>query len=125
MANMNATDGSLQLGSELIAVPLTAISQLWFGEYLLLWRPQISAVKSFYPGIRDPDVVWIRESLATIQGNTVRSNDTDLFDDSLEEQVRTYQIKRHLNADGLVGQQTQIAINTDLGIDAPRLVRTN
>lgn len=125
MANMNATDGILQLGSELIAVPLTAISQLWFGEYLLLWRPQISAVKSFYPGIRDPDVVWIRESLATIQGNTVRSNDTDLFDDSLEEQVRTYQIKRHLNADGLVGQQTQIAINTDLGIDAPRLVRTN
>lgn len=125
MANMNATDGSLQLGSELIAVPLTAISHLWFGEYLLLWHPQISAVKSFYSGVRDPDVVWIRESLATIQGNTVQSNNTDLFDDSLEEQVRAYQIKRHLNADGLVGQQTQIAINTDLGINAPRLVRAN
>ena len=37
-----------------------------------------------------------------------------------------YQRERRLNVDGLVGKQTQISINTDLGAaDRPRLVRAN
>ncbi len=51
---------------------------------------------------------------------------SDLFDERLEESVREYQRDRRLTVDGLVGQQTQIAMNTDLGAqDRPRLARVN
>ncbi len=125
MAGMQADEANLEIGGEVIAVPLTAVSQLWYGEYLLLWKPQIEEVKSFYPGMTDPDVMWIRKSLATIQGSMVEPVNSEIFDEQLEARVREYQVERHLNADGLVGQQTQIAINSDLGIDTPRLVRAN
>ena len=107
-------------------VPTEQLSDYWFGEYLLLWRPQIGVVKSFFPGMRDPDVRWIRESLNTIQGTTVVAEGSDLFDETLEAQVREYQKERRLTVDGLVGQQTQIAMNTDLGAEnRPRLARAN
>ena len=125
MAGLDGMNANLRIGGELVTVPLTAISQLWFGEYLLLWKPQIDAVKSFYPGMRDPDVAWIRNSLAAIQGVEIATDNSDFFDAALEARVREYQIAKHLNADGLVGQQTQIAINSDLGIEAPRLTRAN
>ena len=125
LETLNGSDANLKLGDELVALPLTMVAQLWFGEYLLLWRPQIDEMKSFYPGMRDPDVAWIRKSLSTILGNAIEAAEDDYFDENLEASVREYQIAKHLNADGLVGQQTQIAINSDLGIDAPRLIRAN
>ncbi len=125
LAALNGSDASIKLGDELVSVPLTTVAQLWFGEYLLLWRPQIDADKSFYLGMRDPDVAWLRNSLSTILGNAIETTEADYFDENLEQSVREYQIARYLTADGLVGQQTQIAINSDLGVDAPRLIRAN
>ena len=92
---------------------------------MLLWKSQIGSVKSFYPGMRDPGIPWLRESLAEIQGNPIDPMDSDYFDENLEARVRDYQVAKRLNVDGLVGQQTQILINSDLGAQAPRLVRAN
>jgi murein L,D-transpeptidase YcbB/YkuD len=76
--------------------------------------------------MRHADVKWLRESLATIQGEPVAPMDSDLFDQNLESRVRNYQRERRLTVDGLVGYQTQIAINTDLSSgDRPRLARAN
>jgi len=116
----------LTIGNNQHRVPTAALDDYWFGEYLLLWRPQIGVVKSFFPGMRDPDVRWIRESLNAIHGTPVVAEGSDLFDESLEAQVREYQKERRLTVDGLVGQQTQIAMNTDLGAEnRPRLARVN
>jgi general secretion pathway protein A len=116
---------TISLAGEIYEVSVTELNLMWYGEYLLLWKPQIGTVKSFYPGMRDPDVPWLRKSLSTIQGTSIDPMDSDFFDDNLEAHVRDYQIARRLNVDGLVGQQTQILINTDLGLSAPRLVRAN
>ena len=51
--------------------------------------------------------------------------DSEYFDKNLEARVKDYQIEHRLNVDGLVGQQTQILINSDLGAQAPRLARAN
>jgi general secretion pathway protein A len=116
----------LTIGKKDYRVPLSELGDYWFGEYLLLWRPQIGVVKSFYPGMRDADVRWIRESLGSIQGTAVAPIGSDLFDETLEARVRDYQRDRRLTVDGLVGQQTQIAMNTDLGAEnRPRLSRVN
>jgi general secretion pathway protein A len=99
---------------------------MWYGEFMLLWKPQIGGLKSFYPGMRDPDVGWLRTSLAQILGTNITAPaDADYFDADLEARVRDYQVARRLHVDGLVGQQTQILINSDLGVQSPRLVRAN
>lgn len=114
----------INIAGQQFNISIDELNRSWYGEYLLLWRPQIGQVKSFIPGMRDPDVTWLRESLAAIQGEPAVSDSADHYDAELEERVRDYQKTKRLNVDGLVGQQTQIAINTDLGLeDTPTLAR--
>lgn len=122
---LDADTAQIRIGTNSYAVGVSELSKLWYGEYLLLWRPQISTVKAFVPGMEDPDVAWLRQSLATIQGRPIDPMNSTVFDAELEARVRDYQIDRRLLVDGKVGQQTQILMNTDLDIGAPRLVRPN
>jgi general secretion pathway protein A len=117
---------SIALADDVYEVDATELSDYWFGEYLLLWKPQINNLKQFVPGMRDADVRWLRQSLAEIQGKPLEPMDSDLFDQDLEARVRDYQRQRRLTIDGLVGYQTQIAINSDLStLPGPRLVWAN
>jgi general secretion pathway protein A len=115
----------LKFGARDYPVATEDLAKFWYGEYLLLWRPQIGQVKSFFPGMRDQHVRWIRESLAAIQGEPVVPMGSDLYDEALEERVRNYQRERRLTVDGLVGHRTQIAINSEITADRPRLTRVN
>jgi len=124
LQQLGAGDAVILVGDRGYRVQLSDLSQYWFGEYLLLWRPQMATVKSFFRGMTDPDVLWLRESLAAIQGRPIEPMDSDYFDEELEARVRDYQINRRLTVDGTVGQQTQILMNSDLEIGAPQLMAT-
>ncbi|MEM8982046.1 MAG: AAA family ATPase [Pseudomonadota bacterium] len=116
---------TLRIGDRTIDVTQSAVSDLWFGESLLLWRPPNGEAKSFVPGMNDPGIQWLRQSLATIQLGPVENPDSTVYDRSLEQRVREYQRTRRLKVDGVVGQQTQIIINSDLGLDGiPRLTNS-
>jgi general secretion pathway protein A len=102
------------------------LARFWFGEYLLLWQPQTAVVTAFLPGMRDPGVRWLRDSLAVIQGSPVEPADSELYDDNLADRVRDYQRDRQLPIDGIAGHATQAAINSEVGSgDMPRLAQTN
>jgi general secretion pathway protein A len=102
------------------------LARFWFGEYLLLWRPQTGEVDAFLPGMRDPGVRWLRDSLAVIQGSPVEPADSELYDDTLASRVRDYQRDRQLPVDGIAGLATQAAINTEVSSgDMPRLAQTD
>jgi general secretion pathway protein A len=75
--------------------------------------------------MQDADIVWLRESLALIQGSPVEPMGSEYFDDVLQARVREYQVSRSLTADGMAGPKTQILMNADLGIEAPRLNGSN
>lgn len=126
LSGLGEQQATLTIGEQEYRVPLAELDRYWFGEYLLLWRPVAGEVKAYFPGMRDPGVRWIREALAAIQGRPATPMGSDLFDEALAERVREYQRQRRLTVDGLVGQQTQIAMITDLGAgDQPRLTRVN
>jgi general secretion pathway protein A len=126
LAGLSGDAAIIDIAGREYRVSAAELEQFWSGEYLLLWRPQTAAVKSFFPGMRDPDVRWLRESLAIIQGEPVAPMDSDLYDTELEARVRAYQRDRHLTANGLAGHETQAAIIADLpAADTPRLVRVN
>jgi general secretion pathway protein A len=126
LAALGPRSAAIDIGGTSYRVANSELEQLWFGEYLLLWRPGTSGVKSFLPGMRDPDVRWLRESLARIQGKPVEPMDSDLFDENLAARVRDYQRDRGLPVDGMAGHATQVAISSDLGGgDMPRLAQAN
>ena len=90
---------------------------------MLLWKPPNGSVVSLRSGVRDPNVVWLRQSLASID-DRYRADplDSDYFDDGLAERVRDFQRDNRLGVDGLAGQQTQIIINSLLALEGtPRL----
>ncbi len=126
LESMTEGVGTIDIGSNTFAVAPDNLAAYWSGEYLLLWRPQIGEWKAFYPGMRDLQVTWLRESLAAIQGRPIEPMNSDHYDQNLETRVKDYQRSRHLDVDGLVGQQTQIVINSDLGTSGiPKLATAN
>ncbi|MBT8098379.1 MAG: peptidoglycan-binding protein, partial [Gammaproteobacteria bacterium] len=103
--------------------PIDAISDLWFGQFLLIWRPANGSSASLLPGMRSPQVLWLRQSLAEIDSRyRTGAPDSDVYDAELERQVRSFQRDHRLMVDGLAGRQTQIIINSLLApADVPRL----
>jgi len=123
LESLGTSDAMITIGDQTYRVELNDLSRYWFGEFVLLWRPQIASVKAFFPGMSDPDVTWLRESLAAIQGQPIDPMDSSFFDAELEARVRDYQINRRLGVDGTVGMQTQIVMNSDLNIGSPKLLK--
>ena len=102
--------------------PVREVSALWFGEFALLWQP--AGPTTLAPGMNDPGVRWLRESLAAID-TRYRTDPVDplLFDATLESRVRAFQRDHRIDVDGLAGSQTQIMINSLLAFDGtPRLL---
>jgi general secretion pathway protein A len=126
LSGLNDSVAVMVIGDESYEVSVSELDDFWFGEYLLLWRPQSGQVKEYYPGMRDAGIKWLRNSLAEIQGEPVAPTDSDVYDAELEARVREYQRDRRLSVDGLVGYRTQIMINTDLSnVEKPRLARAD
>ncbi len=113
---LGAETADLTITGRVYTVELDELSQYWHGDHLMLWRPGIWAQEFLAPGMQDDSVKWLRENLARIQGEPLADPDSELFDQALAERVRTYQRDRRLTVDGIVGTQTQIAMNTDLAI---------
>ena len=112
----------LAIGTRTFSVGMEELSQFWFGDHLLLWRPGAWAKQILVPGIQDDSVLWLRESLALIGNTPLADPESEFYDDALADLVRNYQRERRLTVDGIVGTQTQILMNSDLAIgDTPLL----
>lgn len=126
LASLDGEKGELALGETRIIHSIEEISKLWFGEYLLIWRPPNGDARAIKPGMRNENVRWLRQSLAAIdtdyEPEVTASTELDYFDRELEERLRDFQRQHRLKVDGLAGQQTQIIINSSLAPDGkPRL----
>ena len=113
----------LSIGGVAVTHPLAEVSDMWFGEFLLLWRPPLGSPEPLGPGSAGPAVAWLRDSLAAIDDRYRSANPaSELFDADLAARVRAFQQDNRLDVDGIAGHQTQIIINTLLEPDgAPRL----
>ena len=99
------------------------ITDVWFGQFMLLWRPPTGTAIALGPGSEGDDVAWLRNSLAAIDGSYASTDSqSEVFDAELEQLVMSFQRDHRLDVDGLAGQQTQIIINSLLAVEGtPRL----
>jgi general secretion pathway protein A len=112
----------IELGGTTHDIGIGELSRYWFGDFVMLWRPGTSQVKSLSPGMHGADVRWLRESLQHVRGEHSDGPVSDVFDADLASLVRDFQRQHRLTVDGIAGVQTQIALASAVaGSDAPLL----
>jgi len=104
-------------------VSTAALSDYWFGQFIMIWRPATGVDQSVGPGMRHDNVRWLRQSLANLNSDYQPVDlNSAFFDEALKEQVIEFQRRHRLEADGLAGEKTQVIINSLLAPDGtPRL----
>ncbi|MDH5648657.1 MAG: AAA family ATPase [Gammaproteobacteria bacterium] len=110
LTSLEADNATLNVGGKQYIFPLTAISPYWYGKYLLMWRPQSRVEGILRTGTHGASVIWLREALAHYLGRPLE-NQSDVFDETLESQVRLFQKENNLVPDGVVGQITLMRLN--------------
>ena len=98
------------LGKQSVEVSLDDLNAAWTGEMLLFWQLETERVQ-LQPGHRGPDIIWLRERLAEMMGKPLPARVRDRYDDDLKQQVAQFQKARGLDADGIAGVRTRIALS--------------
>jgi general secretion pathway protein A len=96
-------------------VPVAELADYWFGEFLVLWRPQNGELRPLRAGMRGDDVRWLRQGLEHLHGLPASTETGDVFDAELERLVEDFQRSRRLAVDGVAGLQTLLVLDSALG----------
>jgi general secretion pathway protein A len=85
------------------------LDQLWGGEYLVLWKRE-TAETEIGPNSRGAGVAWVRQRLAQADGKTLAAPIAESYDADLRAQLIRFQSAHGLDADGIAGTRTLIAL---------------
>ncbi|HEY4367957.1 MAG TPA: AAA family ATPase [Steroidobacteraceae bacterium] len=123
IAGLSDGNASVDLKSAQLQVSIASISRFWYGDYLVLWRPQVASPRALSAGMQGDGVRWLRQSLNSAQGRNTQGKTSDLYDQELVHMVEDFQRQHRLNVDGIAGVQTQIVLDTlNNSAGAPRLM---
>ena len=103
---------TLRAGTVSARFPIAQVEPLWYGEYLILWRPDSHAPTPLQPGMIGTGVTWLRSALAGLQHTEDSGNST--YDDSLSAAVRRFQTDQHMKPDGIAGEETLVRLSAVL-----------
>ena len=111
------------VGNALYRLDVEQVERSWYGDYVLLLQAPPDGRLYMKVGDRGPVVSWLRQQLEQAQGERIPTADPLDFDYALQEQVLVFQRSHGLVADGIVGKNTMIHLNTASGREGvPRLL---
>jgi general secretion pathway protein A len=112
VAGLNSEAAKVRLPEATRDISIASLSRLWYGDYLILWRPQVATPRALSAGMQGAGVRWLRDSLNTAHGRSKEDNSSDYYDEELVRMVEDFQRQHRLNVDGIAGVQTQIVLDT-------------
>ncbi|MBI2466962.1 MAG: AAA family ATPase [Candidatus Rokubacteria bacterium] len=119
---LETNTAALDVGGRGLTVPLHEVDRYWEGGFLVLWqRPPIES-RVMAPGVRGPDVEWLRRRLVEVQGSPAESASEGAFDGALRSRVVAFQRSRSLVPDGVVGAETLIELMAGTAPGVPTLL---
>jgi general secretion pathway protein A len=123
LAGLDDRSAMLAIGETNQRVSLDELSQAWFGEFTVIWKPKTTRTRLLSVGMKGEDVRWLRRSLNALRGAAADPENGDLYDQALADAVESFQREHKLNVDGIAGVQTQVVLDTVLADPAsPQLV---
>ena len=112
---------TLQFGGITRTVSTNLLESQWHGSYTLLWQAPDSYEEPILPGDSGPDVRWVAGKFAHLH-NLSRQEDTEpVLAGKLLDTLKTFQVGQGLIADGIVGPETIISLNSVNGGNIPSL----
>jgi general secretion pathway protein A len=114
---MTSNTATLQVGTQRWLMPITALADIWRGEYSTLWRQPPGQSGRLGNGNSGPAAVWATQQLERLQKN----GDLPANAVSFDQKVRAFQKANGLDAEGIVGPMTFMLINLAAGVAEPRL----
>jgi general secretion pathway protein A len=112
ISGLAANDVKITLANTTHEVSIASISRLWYGDYLVLWRPQATTPRALSVGMQGDGVRWLRATLNAVHGRPTAETASDYYDDELVRMVEDFQRRHHLHVDGVAGVQTQMVLDT-------------
>lgn len=116
LAGLDGETALLRVGGNEYSVSTGDVLNHWTGDSLTMWQPPVAS-RVFVPGARGPDVLWLRirlNEIADYEGiNAPRLDETNpAYDQALAAQVSAFQYRQGLLADGIVGAETMLRMNS-------------
>jgi general secretion pathway protein A len=129
LTGIAAQTAQLRIGTRSLNVAIADLSQYWFGDCVLLWRPALSPVVQLRPGMHGPAVRALRAQLLQASGAAAGStgsagtNDGASFDAALSKLLEEFQRQHHLAVDGIAGVETQLLLDALLAAPGTPLLQ--
>jgi general secretion pathway protein A len=115
-------DGAvLAAGDRKVRVPLAQLLERFDGEYTTLWKGNSALRLQLEQGDRGEDVDWLAHQLAK-QANAAPPQAGAPLEGATLRQLREFQEKQKLKADGVAGPRTYMRLNQLNGVVEPRLL---
>ena len=114
---MTSDSVTLQAGEQQWRLPLTALANLWRGEFATLWRTPPGHSGRLVDGLEGSAALWLGERIASLQAQgRVPPSASDL-----DARVKAFQRSQGVEAAGVAGPVTFMQVNLASGVDEPRL----
>ena len=124
VSSLDGTSVTMEIGGRMIEAITSLVTPFWPGDYLVLWKPSAVYRRTMKPGMKGPDVAWLRDKLAEIGGLSVATENAGIFDSNLADQVIAFQQSRNLEGDGIADALTLIHLNSVVGDSATPVLKT-
>jgi general secretion pathway protein A len=122
LTGLSDTTATLRVGDATQTVKLVALSRYLQDEFMTMWRAPRGFIDSVKNGESGPEVDWIAEQLAKLNGEQEpASSEKRTFDKKMQKQIREFQNAQGLYVDGVAGPVTLMRLNRVAGLDEPQL----
>jgi general secretion pathway protein A len=121
LRSLDDTTAVLDTGNGPLRVAIDQLNAIWSGEFLLLWRRPVPDLR-IGPQASPEAIAWLRRTLASADGQPLTGTVSTAFSPELRAQLMRFQAARGLDADGVAGARTLIALsNLDRPAGTPTL----
>jgi general secretion pathway protein A len=123
LTGLDDKSATFVVGGESRKVSLGVLAAQWSGHYTLLWRKPPVASKKLRLGDYGPDIKWLGNQLARLDGKAPETNNNQLFDEPMLRRVKRFQLEQGLSPDGRVGPRTMMRLIAVSDATAPKLIQ--
>jgi general secretion pathway protein A len=108
---------TLQAGGQRWRMPITALADIWRGDFATLWRTPPGQTSRLVDGRTGPAADWLGERIAGLQA----AGKLPPSANNLTARIQAFQRLNGIEAAGLAGPITFMQVNLASGVDEPRL----
>jgi general secretion pathway protein A len=123
LTGLDDKSATFVVGGESRKVSLGVLAAQWSGHYTLLWRKPPLASKKLRLGDYGPDIKWLGQQFAQLDGKAPETSNKQLFDKPMLHRVIRFQLDQGLSPDGRVGPQTMLHLIAATDETAPKLIQ--